>query len=191
MKNIYCIVGVSGSGKTTVVEALEQQCGFVVVNSYTTRPKRHPNETGHIFVTDEEFNRLPNLCAFTEFNGYRYGVPASMIDESDLYVIDIPGVNYLKESYMGPKSIKVVGLRLPPIDANVPYDGPNDFTLPEREAYRRMLCRGDTAEKAVERVIHDRHMFADFDVACDYYVEAKDVDKTVETVMRFILSNET
>ena len=54
-KGIYLIVGKSGSGKTTLVEALKKY-GYTSIESYTTRPKRFEGETGHTFITEEEFD---------------------------------------------------------------------------------------------------------------------------------------
>ena len=39
-KNLYLIVGASGSGKTTVANALEEKYGYKQLQSYTTRPMR-------------------------------------------------------------------------------------------------------------------------------------------------------
>ena len=55
---IICIVGRSGSGKTTAAEYLEELYGLKSIQSYTTRPKRKPNETGHTFVTEDEFDKI-------------------------------------------------------------------------------------------------------------------------------------
>ena len=54
---ILLIVGASGTGKTTVANTLSKMFGMKQIQSYTTRPPRYEGEKGHIFVTDEEFNR--------------------------------------------------------------------------------------------------------------------------------------
>ena len=54
----FIIVGESGSGKTTIVNELEKRYGLTSVQSYTTRPKRYPDETGHTFVSEQEFFQL-------------------------------------------------------------------------------------------------------------------------------------
>ena len=143
MKNIYLLVGPSGSGKTTIATALEKAMGMKQVASYTERLPRYPGEEGHTFVTPEEFDKLEDLCAYTEFNGYRYGPTAAMVDECDIYVIDPAGVKYMKEHYHGDKDIKVVGI----------------FATPKKCA-ERMLQRGDVEEKVQERIQHDRLAFA-------------------------------
>ena len=110
MRNIYCIVGPSGSGKTTIAKRLELDYGLKSVASYTTRPPRYPDEEGHIFVNNEVFDGLEELCAFTEYNGYRYGVTPNMIDENDIYVIDPYGLRTLLDYYNGEKGIKSIRL---------------------------------------------------------------------------------
>lgn len=42
MKNIYLIVGPSGSGKSSVARELEKRYGFGEIQSYTERPRRYP-----------------------------------------------------------------------------------------------------------------------------------------------------
>lgn len=110
LKNIYLIVGPSGSGKTSIANELETTYGYKAVESYTTRPPRHPGERGHIFVSDEEFDALGPMCAYTEYNGYQYGVTADVIDSHDIYVIDPYGVKYLVEHYQGKKEILAIRL---------------------------------------------------------------------------------
>ena len=54
---LLVIVGESGCGKTSIAERL-QQYGLKLIQSYTTRPKRKPLETGHTFVTKEDFDKI-------------------------------------------------------------------------------------------------------------------------------------
>lgn len=106
MKNIYLIVGPSGSGKTMVANRLEEKYRLKQVLSYTERPPRFEGEGGHTFVTPEEFDKLKNLCAYTVFDGHRYGVPAEMVEVSDIYVIDPAGVAYMKLESRGPATTR-------------------------------------------------------------------------------------
>ena len=96
-KDIICLlVGPSGSGKTTIANKLSEEKGWKVLQSYTTRPKRYSNETGHIFVSEEEFEQYKNdLCAYTEFDGYKYWATNQQVDESEIYIIDPAGVDFL------------------------------------------------------------------------------------------------
>lgn len=142
MKNIYCIVGPSGSGKTTISKILGRDYGMKLVESYTTRPPRYPNEEGHIFVSDEEFDALGEMCAYTEYDGHRYGVTPEVIDQNDIYVIDPFGVKYLRKHYHGQKN--VVAIRL---------------SVDEDTRMQRMADRGDSSDKIVNRIMQDGRSF--------------------------------
>ena len=105
---LYLLVGKSASGKSTIATLLEKMYGHKQVNSYTTRKPRHPEETGHIFVTEEEFDKLGELVAFTEYNMHRYGVTYEQLEQCDLYVVDVPGVASLLNNLYGSRPICII-----------------------------------------------------------------------------------
>ncbi len=107
-KPLYLFVGKSASGKTTIATFLENMYGYKSVASYTTRKPRHLNETGHIFITNEEFDQLGELAAFTEYNKHRYGVTYEQLERCSVYVVDIPGVERLLENLNGSRPIRVI-----------------------------------------------------------------------------------
>lgn len=151
---IICIVGRSGSGKTTAAEYLEELYGLKSIQSYTTRPKRNPNETGHTFVTKDEFDEIRgDVVAYNLYNGYEYAATKTQIEENDIYVVDIPGLLELKEKYDGSKEIVVVGLFV------------DDST-----ALQRMMDRGDSPQKILERLESDK-CFANLARYCDLYIK--------------------
>lgn len=155
MKNkILCIIGRSGSGKTTIAEKLEKR-GFTAVQSYTTRKPRFEGERGHTFVTDEEFDKLENILAYNEYNGARYCTTMEQIDNSDVYVVDIPGLKMLREKYHGLKRIVAAGLM-----------------VSEGVARDRMLSRGDSNEKVKSRISEDNTAFADLGNCCDFIIDS-------------------
>ena len=94
-KPLFLFVGRSASGKTTVANMLSEKCGYKQVESYTTRKPRFDGENGHIFVSEEEFNNLGELAAYTYYNGNHYGTTFDQLSECDIYVVDIPGVESL------------------------------------------------------------------------------------------------
>lgn len=94
-KPLFLFVGKSASGKTTIAKLLEEKHGCKQVESYTTRPPRYDGEAGHTFISEEEFDHLGELAAFTEYNGYRYGTTFEQLDQCNIYVIDVPGVETL------------------------------------------------------------------------------------------------
>lgn len=108
---IILIVGESGCGKTTLVSSLEKQKKLTSIPSYTTRKPRYENEYGHIFVTDEEFNLLENIVGYTEYHENKYCATSQQVDENDLYIIDIAGVDFFKNAYKGNKKVKTVYIK--------------------------------------------------------------------------------
>lgn len=139
MKPLYLWVGKSGSGKTTVVNHLEKLYGYTSVQSYTTRPPRREDETGHIFVTDEEFDELKDIIAYTEYNKYRYCATAEQLDQVNCYVIDVPGVEFLLDKYTNTeRHIHIIYL---------------DTTVKTR--IDRMVDRGDSDHAIVSRLYQD------------------------------------
>ena len=141
MKNLYVFIGKSGSGKTSIIERLSKY-GFSTVESYTTRPPRYEGETGHKFINNLDFDELTDICAYTEFDGYRYATTAADIDNKDIHVLDVIGILSLKKNYTGFKNIKVIAL-----------DCSNETLI------KRMKGRGDSDEKIKSRVENDKIMF--------------------------------
>lgn len=172
MKNIFLIVGPSGSGKSSVSEAVANNLGLKLVNSYTDRPRRSENETGHIFLSKEEFDKLGNFCAYTEFNGYRYGVTKDIIEESDIYIIDPNGVEFFLREYKGNKKPVVIGLTV----------------KSKAECKKRMLARGDSEHMVESRLFNDDKEFnaARMLSICDYLIKNDDFDHTVAIVEQII-----
>lgn len=107
-KPLYLFVGKSASGKTTVANVLEKSNKYTQLQSYTTRPPRYHEEIGHTFISDKEFDGLENIVAYTEYNGYRYGATANQVDDVDIYVIDVPGVETLLARYQTVRPIVVL-----------------------------------------------------------------------------------
>ena len=99
---IICVVGESGSGKTHLANYLEDKYGVELIESRTTRPPREPNERGHMFVSDEEFDAYSqeDMIAFTKFGEYRYCCLVKDVPEdASSYVIDEYGLQYLRKNF--------------------------------------------------------------------------------------------
>lgn len=107
---LYLILGPSGSGKGTVLEALRKRHPeFVFPVSCTTRPKR-PNETegeAYEFVTLEEFERRKAGGEFLEWavvhHDYSYGTLKAPIIEAlkagkiVIREVDVQGLRSIRE----------------------------------------------------------------------------------------------
>lgn len=77
MDKIICLVGASGTGKTTIAKELDK-LGYNIIHSYTTREPREENEWGHIFIPHIE------------------DMVVSHIDHSGLGIINIQGKHKVK-----------------------------------------------------------------------------------------------
>ena len=153
MKNIYLIVGASGSGKTAITEKLEELYHLKSIQSYTTRPPRYDGEAGHTFVSNEEFDELTDYVAYTEFAGNRYCATSEQVENNDLYVIDSNGVKFFMKSYTGKKTPKIIYINS---DLNVRYE----------RMVKRAEENGDdfitAVDKALGRIKTDVVEFYDF-----------------------------
>ena len=139
MKPLFLIVGKSASGKTSATEFLEKEKGMKSLQSYCTRLPRYEGETGHTFISDEEFDKLENIIAYTEYHEHRYCCTQEQLDEADLYVIDPPGVETLLGKYNNQdRDICIIF-----------------FSASTRVRIDRMRHRGDTDEKIVGRLYND------------------------------------
>jgi guanylate kinase len=137
-KPLYLFVGKSASGKTTIAEILESEYRLNTLQSYTTRPKRYADETGHTFITKEEFNNLTDIIAYTKYNGHHYCCTQQQVDKADIYVIDVPGVKTLLEKYQTDRQIVILYF---------------DTTVPTR--IDRMIDRGSSDTEIVSRLYND------------------------------------
>lgn len=169
-KYIVLIVGESGSGKSTICDELTKRYDLKQVKSYTTRPRRNKNEDGHTFISDEEFDRLENICAYTYFDKYRYCATKAQVDNADLYIIDPYGVGYFMESYNGCKIPMVVYIH-----------------ADKRIRRKRMKKRGDTTYKIKQRMANDELSFVNVDEYAMYQydnIEEGDVEKIATDIYR-------
>lgn len=170
MDIVVLLVGKSGSGKDTIANRLCKYYNFTQLKSYTTRPMRYSTENTHTFITDEEFDKLENIVAYTEFNGYRYCATQEQIDNSDIYIIDPDGINYLYNHYNGNKKIISIYVDVNPISR-----------------FFRMIHRKDTISKAFNRIMYDRNKFKK--IKYDYIIMNKHLEVTCLRILSIIGSN--
>lgn len=168
MHYLYLVVGRSGSGKTELTNALAEHFGAKIVQSYTTREKREPNETGHIFAKQIDYfkAKAKNLVvAETIFSGNYYWAQSDQIEECDFYVVDPKGVADVKKAF----------------DNNIINKEPFviKLSVSKKEAARRMKKRGDSPNSIQTRLLNDDHVFQDF-----YYDAKIDANASREAVVK-------
>lgn len=74
MHTLYCILGRTSSGKSSIAKEAAKKLNMTVLKSYTTRSMR-PGETvdnsDHIFISPNDVEKYkPNMVAYTDRVGY-------------------------------------------------------------------------------------------------------------------------
>lgn len=146
---LLLLIGESGSGKTVLATYLQNHYGLRVLPSYTTRPKRNDSANDHIYVSYDEYQKLENIVAENCYNGYMYCATEKQCDNSDIYVIDVEGLQQLKRQYNKKKLISIY------------------VEVSENTRIQRMRTRGDTTEMIMSRLCNDRHVFKNVKNMCD------------------------
>lgn len=188
MKKLYCIMGRTCSGKTTLAKAVAEAFNMKIVRSYTTRPiRKDENEhtSDHIFISDEDVKLFKSkMVTYTEINGYKYFVTKDIIMNSDLYVIDPDGYHMLAE-YVKRKNLKI---ELVPIYIEI--------DIADQE--RRYIARGNTRKEFWDRYISETEQFDKFEEGiyeyyrkCTYVYRIKNVDfhYSVEQMKEYIYNH--
>lgn len=145
VKTLFCLVGASGSGKTTIAQYMKKM-GMVELVSHTTRAPREKDGEIHgvhyYFVTDEEFDKIDKIEESAYIGEYRYGISVNEVNSkfeisSKLFtIVDLYGANHIKA--------KCVELN---VDVKVIYVQ-SDLEIMEE----RMINRGDSLESVNKRL---------------------------------------
>lgn len=183
--NLYCIIGRSASGKSSLAKAVADYFGFQVVKSYTTRPIR-PGEnleiSDHIFITEKNVESYQEeMVAYTEINGYKYFTTYQMLMKANIYVIDPNGYKYLKEN------IKAEEINIIPIYISV-------CTL---VAFWRAKKRKDNLSQWIARYEAEDEQFTEFEsriksnqIECKVIKNNKKMDNTLHLMIDYITQQE-
>ena len=159
MKKLFCVMGRTCSGKTTLAKTVAATLHMKVLRSYTTRPMReeeNEHTSDHIFISEDEVKLFEGkMAAYTEINGYKYFVTKDMIMEADIYVVDPNGYKMLGE-YVERKNMKI---KLVPIYIDVDVN----------DQERRYRARGNTRNEFWERYKSEAEQFDKFEEEMDGY----------------------
>lgn len=110
--DLTLIIGRSGTGKSTLEEKLCRDYNLKSIKSYSTRPKRSPDEDSHIFINPSDVDNYPNKIATTTINCNFYFATKEQLDESHLYVIDPIGLYELSNNFPD-LTFNLIYLKLP------------------------------------------------------------------------------
>ncbi len=186
-KPLFCILGASGAGKTSLVEKLERDLNMHQIPSYTTRSWRNnKSDNDHIFITEKEFKQLDNVIAYNYYMGNHYGVTLDQINDENniLYVVDQNGLKKLKQNYKGSRKIYSIFIDCSEFDR---------YTRLFKRYLRIFLT--DNANKAFnqteQRIKADKIEFKDCkkNVDCIIRNNNKDFQKAYHEIKEYILSH--
>lgn len=95
MHKIYCIIGRSASGKSSLTKKAAEKLQMNVVKSYTTRkPRKNEDidDSDHIFINEEDVEKYrADMVACTERVGYCSFATRQQLTEGDFYIINPAG----------------------------------------------------------------------------------------------------
>lgn len=143
MKPLFCFVGASATGKSTLCHDLCARLKMREALSVTTRPRRASDtDNSYKFISEEQFDKL-DLVESVTYNGNHYGVEAAEVDASDLIVVQCDGARAMRE-YCAKRNrpCYVIGL----------------FSA-EEDRRQRMLSRGDDVATVDARIEYDARVF--------------------------------
>lgn len=173
---VYCVLGRTGSGKSTVTKEAANKLNMKVLKSYTTRQRRE-NETDencdHTFISPDEVEKYRNdMIAYTERVGYCSFATKQQLLDNDFYIINPTGYYELK------LKTKNMNVELVTIMVNVPY---NDLR-------QRARKRGDY-DAWQANYIKESEEFFNFEKSnlIDYFVlNDRSLEESVAKMVRII-----
>lgn len=169
-KIFTCIIGKSGTGKSSIANELEKRYNLKSVPSYTTREPRFAGENGHTFITLDDYERLKSdIAAYTYLYENHYFTTIEQIDNYDIYVVDYIGYESLKINYKGSKTIISIYIEIPQLDL-----------------MSRMFDRGDSYKDVLERLRSDNKIFKGVKNKCDYVIKNNKFEITVRKIYKII-----
>ena len=174
---VFLIVGESSSGKDSLVNKICEECGYKQLISYATRPRRENEGDTHIFISEDEVKYyVDKMIAYTKIGQYEYFATIPQLYESDFYVIDPQGVNYMKfiTEYKDVTDVRFVTIYI-----NTP---------PELRKDRALSQRHDDPDVYYQRILNEQGQFTDFKACAkfDYAVLNKDFDKAYKILKNIV-----
>ena len=108
----------------------------------------------------------------TRFDEHRYCATDKQLDQSDVYIIDVAGLQTLLELKMNKK-------------INIPFVA-FYLQVPEEERIKRMSKRGDSERVIKQRIEHDRIAFQRASELCEYTIDNIDSIATAKMIYSYV-----
>ena len=178
IKKIYCIQGLTSSGKTTITERVSKELNIPVLISHTTRPIREgieENGKTYHFVDNNFFNEnefLEQRLYHTEYGVWKYGLHISELQNKpySLFIVDRQGYEELQDKLGEDKLVSIF------------------IEVSEEELKRRNKLRGDCPKEFSRRLKSDIEEFKGH--ISDYIVYNNNLEDAVKKVKEIIIINE-
>jgi guanylate kinase len=180
LNKLYCLLGKSASGKSTIERLLEEK-GLKRLISCTTRPMREKEQHGvdYFYISEQEFESLKNnnkLLEHTEYRGWHYGLSIEQINMDDdkdyIAVIEPHGYRMIKEQ-LGDKAVGIY------------------ITVQDKERLIRALNREifPDVDEVVRRFISDKELFKGIEKDIDYIFDNWYSYEVVNQIMKVVEEN--
>ena len=167
-KPLICLLGISGSGKSTIANRLERKYGYISVKSYTTRPIREDDENDlntHTFINLDEVEQFrDDIVADNWYNNNYYFATSSQLDKADIYIVDKEGLKTLQRNYHNKEIIPIW------------------LDVPSELVAKRMEQRGDNNEAIMLRLQCDSEAFKGVKEMCKYSCDNSTQEQGYEIV---------
>lgn len=175
IKKVYCIQGLTSSGKTTITERVSKELNIPVLISHTTRPIREgieENGKTYHFVDNDFFNEnefLEQRHYNTEYGVWKYGLHISELENKpySLFIVDRQGYEELQDKLGEDKLVSIF------------------IEVSEEELKRRNKLRGDCPKEFSRRLKSDIEEFKGH--ISDYIVYNDNLEDTVKKVKEIII----
>lgn len=173
MKNIYVLTGMSGVGKTSMINELLKTGSFSYPKMYTTRPIRKHILDGKIHIGEDCYEELPHKVVEFIYNQHKYAIIDSEVQKANIFDLAPSGFRSLKENYKGDKKIIIIYV-----------------WIDKYERINRMKARGETEEDIYSRLQYEKIEYQDIEKDVDYIIKNDDFKMCVNKILSIIALNE-
>ena len=176
---VYCVLGRTGSGKSTITKLVAEKLNMNILRSYSTRQYLRQGETkensDHTLISPDEVEKYrDDMIAYTDRVGYCNFATKQQLLDSDFYIINPSGYYELKMKTKG------MDVDLITIMITVPFN-----TLRKRAKKRGDFDQWQTnyIEESKEFFVFEKSHLIDYFVLNDMSIE-ESVEKMVRNIQR-------